>query len=933
MKDSVRSGLIELAEKMGRRGNPEAWAKWAEKTFEEFLRTTRQLQGEAFFDDGCLPAAAKKDLQRLYDIATVTTVDKGQHDMAIVCKKLYSHLLAKELTSDNYEPVHVNDDTIFARHAAVTDKIGRPPINAHRYLYGSAKLHKPDASFRFIAGARLQQVGRTRAPLTSMSAIEAAVGSILRWAMQALREKDKHHFHKTGIKRCWFVSSINEVCADLRTVDHERAKLVATIDFTTMYTALPQDLLAQRVYEALREAIEYKSKNGASLGFNLAFTTSGDCSAVASSNGTFSLEEIGQWIRMTCEETFIRQNPESATLRQRSGVPMGGRCSAELANLYCYRIESTFLDRLAEERGPDAAKSFAYTWRYIDDILTFNTDASIWQLIPYNMGYKQTNASNTRAVFLGMYITYDQHGHIRTGVEPKGQGWDWRPNRYIAADSTHTPWTKRSIFYGLCIRAGVLSNSMRALQEGIQYYAEGLMARGATKTELIRCMNRYLHSRHASFPWNVMHLRSWFEEWISNYNPARKQAPPSKPQSERRPQPQPQPQASPRTSPRSPENQEEPDVEKENRSTRSGEEDSTQQMLLDLDSERIKAAFQDQQRTQFTSTQYSPNTQEVFKDWLDRRKERMQQQEQQPPQQQEDTPFGGPEQSQRWQAAQEEAPRFRALETEIPHHKLFAHKRAALSAPVAPEAIAHLETRYHVGRAAIERQEDFHWKEAQKQFHQLLQHTLQATQQSPQQQHAPPDSSNNKDKKARKSNRDIDIMEITRNDYVEIMKQLGVPGNKKRKSELFELAQDEKIQTDWETRVYGKATTMEQRRMENGCYAYRCIHCKGIAAYDPLPLSRHQHQCSENPARKPGVPMSVAAEQLKQEQEDAIALAHLRTNDADELRPEIQTRPRTSRARIEQARKTAPDTRSWPLTCQASNSSSSGATPQIIPEP
>ena len=124
---------------------------------------------------------------------------------------------------------------------------------------------------------------------------------------------------------------------------------------------------------------------------------------------------------------------------------MGGRCSAELANLYCYRIESTFLDRLAEEQGPEAAKAFAYTWRYIDDILTFHPTGP-WNAIPYHMEFKKTNSSDTRATFLGMYITYDNRGHIRTGVEPKGKGWDWRPNRYIAADSTHTPWTKKSIF-------------------------------------------------------------------------------------------------------------------------------------------------------------------------------------------------------------------------------------------------------------------------------------------------------------------------------------------------------------------------------------------------------------------------------------------------------------------------------------------------------
>ena len=57
---------------------------------------------------------------------------------------------------------------------------------------------------------------------------------------------------------------------------------------------------------------------------------------------------------------------------------MGGKCSAELANLYCYAVEAEFIDHLIENNRLDEAKKWFFTWRYIDDLCGFGDRGQNW---------------------------------------------------------------------------------------------------------------------------------------------------------------------------------------------------------------------------------------------------------------------------------------------------------------------------------------------------------------------------------------------------------------------------------------------------------------------------------------------------------------------------------------------------------------------------
>ena len=58
--------------------------------------------------------------------------------------------------------------------------------------------------------------------------------------------------------------------------------------------------------------------------------------------------------------------------RQTIGIPTGTNCAPLLADLFLYSYESEFLDKLVNTGKRKLAKKFNLSYRYIDDLISFN---------------------------------------------------------------------------------------------------------------------------------------------------------------------------------------------------------------------------------------------------------------------------------------------------------------------------------------------------------------------------------------------------------------------------------------------------------------------------------------------------------------------------------------------------------------------------------
>ena len=108
-----------------------------------------------------------------------------------------------------------------------------------------------------------------------------------------------------------------------------------------MYTRLPHNAIKTKVSEALQEAFSFK---------NILRLESSDPTRFPS----LALAECQKLLEFCIDSSFIALR--GYIWRQTIGIPMGGNASSDIANLYCYRVESAYIDSLIEAKNLDLAR-------------------------------------------------------------------------------------------------------------------------------------------------------------------------------------------------------------------------------------------------------------------------------------------------------------------------------------------------------------------------------------------------------------------------------------------------------------------------------------------------------------------------------------------------------------------------------------------------
>ena len=75
-------------------------------------------------------------------------------------------------------------------------------------------------------------------------------------------------------------------------------------------------------------------------------------------------------IEFLVDNVYVRFSGQ--LFRQMVGIPMGTNCAQLLADLFLYSYENEFLDKLIKEGKWKLARKFNLSYRYIDDLFSFN---------------------------------------------------------------------------------------------------------------------------------------------------------------------------------------------------------------------------------------------------------------------------------------------------------------------------------------------------------------------------------------------------------------------------------------------------------------------------------------------------------------------------------------------------------------------------------
>jgi hypothetical protein len=112
---------------------------------------------------------------------------------------------------------------------------------------------------------------------------------------------------------------------------------------------------------------------------------------------------------------------------------MGMNCAPLLADLFVYSYESEFLQKLVKYKKIYEARTFHFTYRYIDDVLSINNSrfAEFLPLIyPSELEIKETTDTASSASFLDLYLEFDDNDQLSTNIYDKQDDLNFKNHKF-----------------------------------------------------------------------------------------------------------------------------------------------------------------------------------------------------------------------------------------------------------------------------------------------------------------------------------------------------------------------------------------------------------------------------------------------------------------------------------------------------------------------
>ena len=135
--------------------------------------------------------------------------------------------------------------------------------------------------------------------------------------------------------------------------------------FSTLYTNIPHTKLKSRLTELIRNAFRFKNGKKRYEYIVVGYKSTYFVKNHSESKYKYTEDDIVRMIEFLIDNIFV----ESGGV---IGIPMGTNCAPLLADLFLYSYEAEFIQTLIKSGKRHIAKSFCFTYRYIDDVLSIN---------------------------------------------------------------------------------------------------------------------------------------------------------------------------------------------------------------------------------------------------------------------------------------------------------------------------------------------------------------------------------------------------------------------------------------------------------------------------------------------------------------------------------------------------------------------------------
>ena len=105
------------------------------------------------------------------------------------------------------------------------------------------------------------------------------------------------------------------------------------------------------------------------------------------------------------------------------GIHMGTICAPPLVDLFLYSYETDFIQGLLKNNEKKTARSFNFTFRHIDDVLSLNNSRFgdfIDRIYPIELETKDTTDTDRSASYPDLNLELESEGRLTTKLYDKG---------------------------------------------------------------------------------------------------------------------------------------------------------------------------------------------------------------------------------------------------------------------------------------------------------------------------------------------------------------------------------------------------------------------------------------------------------------------------------------------------------------------------------
>ena len=357
-------------------------------------------------------------LNQLHKEYVLVPADKAASNVIVVCRKYYLEVIMRELsTTSTYQKVDEDCMDIVMEHVNYLRQSGIDVGEEHEHLpsfYWLPKLHKTPYSSRFIAASN-------RCTTKQLSSI---LTSCFKTIISHFKQYCNGICRNTGVNCFWIIENSKEVLDKLHTINRiSKAKSFDSYDFSTLYTNIPHAALKSNMKELIKEAYKVRGAKYIIVDTQGKAHWSITPSSVASCMSV-DTNKLIKLLEYLIDNVYIGVGNE--VFRQTIGIPMGTDCAPQLANLFLFYYEYSYMKNLIRS-NLGVAKRFNYTVRYIDDLLTLNNsmfDEEILNIYPPELTLKKTTESVTKVSYLDISISIC-NGRYSTEVYDKRDSFNF----------------------------------------------------------------------------------------------------------------------------------------------------------------------------------------------------------------------------------------------------------------------------------------------------------------------------------------------------------------------------------------------------------------------------------------------------------------------------------------------------------------------------